>query len=164
MNVVVIQGKENTIRIRSDGLYGDSLWFSVIYYQYFSREVFYLSFSCKSISSLKTNTQGPDCISILIEKATCCFLSVFLFFFLFLTVISTLIVLVFFYPPSCRMLLFFSWLKETEKWINIFSKAPTIEKHTHTHFFFFLSSCQGWKIKEFNNIYIKNQKKKSLIS
>lgn len=81
MNVVVIQGKENTIRIRSDGLYGDSLWFSVIYYQYFSREVFYLSFSCKSISSLKTNTQGPDCISILIEKATCCFLSVFLFFF-----------------------------------------------------------------------------------
>lgn len=96
MNVVVIQGKENTIRIRSDGLYGDSLWFSVIYYQYFSREVFYLSFSCKSISSLKTNTQGPDCISILIEKATCCFLSVFLFFFLFLTVISTLIVLVFF--------------------------------------------------------------------
>lgn len=118
MNVVVIQGKENTIRIRSDGLYGDSLWFSVIYYQYFSREVFYLSFSCKSISSLKTNTQGPDCISILIEKATCCFLSVFLFFFLFLTVISTLIVLVFFFLSSIMQDASFLFLVERDRKMN----------------------------------------------
>lgn len=68
MNVVVIQRKENTIRVRNDGLYGDSLWFSVIYYQYFSRKIFYSSFSWKSISSLKTNTQGPDCMYFLLKK------------------------------------------------------------------------------------------------
>lgn len=68
MNVVGIQRKENTIRVRNDGLYGDSLWFSVIYYQYFSRKIFYSSFSWKSISALKTNTQGPDCTYFLLKK------------------------------------------------------------------------------------------------
>lgn len=68
MNVAVIQRKENTIRIRNDVLYGDSLWFRVIYYQYFRRKMFHSSVSWKSISPLETNTQGPDHIYLLLEK------------------------------------------------------------------------------------------------
>lgn len=68
MNVTVILMKENTIRIRNDVLYGDSLWFRVIYYQYFRRKMLYSSVSWKSISPLKTNTQGPDHMSLLLEK------------------------------------------------------------------------------------------------
>lgn len=68
MNVTVILMKENTIRIRNDVLYGDSLWFRVIYYQYFRRKMLYSSVSWKSISPLKTNTQGPDHMFLLLEK------------------------------------------------------------------------------------------------
>lgn len=68
MNVAVIQRKENTIRIRNDVLYGDSLWFRVIYHQYFRRKMLHSSVSWKSISPLKTNTQGPDHIYLLLEK------------------------------------------------------------------------------------------------
>lgn len=68
MNVAAILTKENTIRIRNDVLYGASLWFRVIYYQYFRRKVLYSSVSWKSISPLKTNTQGPDHMSLLLEK------------------------------------------------------------------------------------------------
>lgn len=68
MNVAVIPRKENTISIRSDVLYGESLRFRVIYYQYFRRKMFHSSVSWKSISPLKTNTQGPDHIYLLLEK------------------------------------------------------------------------------------------------
>lgn len=60
MNVAAIQREENAIRIRNGVLYGDGLWFRVIHYQYFRRKMFPSSVSWKSISPLKTNTQGPD--------------------------------------------------------------------------------------------------------
>lgn len=45
MSVAVIQRGENTIRVRNGVLYGDSLWFRVIYYQYFRRKTLHSSVS-----------------------------------------------------------------------------------------------------------------------
>jgi hypothetical protein len=67
MNVVVILRREKTIRITDDGLCGDSLWFRVIYHQYFRRKMLYSSVRWKSISPLKNNTR-PDHMYLLLEK------------------------------------------------------------------------------------------------
>lgn len=62
MNVAVILRREKTIRITDDGLCGDSLWFRVIYHQYFRRKMLTHQSDGSQYLHLKTTPGQITCI------------------------------------------------------------------------------------------------------
>lgn len=143
MNVAVIPRKENTISIRSDVLYGESLWFRVIYYQYFRRKMFYSSVSWKSISPLKTNTQGPDRS----ERNSKLFSGVIVQFFIRISSVWTCQLLCPLVSPGCYQALFTYLLMYVYMYLFYFyfshsSKCVVVSHHSLK--LYFCNSLWWW--------------------